>query len=110
MDHRYGERRSEERECVCRPCKIFDPGTGKYWEGSTANMSPGGALLAIPRPLDIHPGDRIHIGIAAKRRQPVLRAGEMIEAEVLRALLTVDDQTLLGVRFETEEVALALAA
>jgi c-di-GMP-binding flagellar brake protein YcgR len=94
-----GDRRRHPRVPVQRPCKIFDPNTGRYHSGTTRDLSTGGLLVDVPQLLDIHPGNGIHVGVAMKRRQGLLLAKEMIEAKVVRTMATVDDHTLLGLAF-----------
>jgi hypothetical protein len=96
------ERRTHERVNVERPCKLYLPRVGKYASGSTWNLSAGGVLLQLDLPVGISPGDRLYVGIALKRRQAVLAAGDMIEAEVLRVQQTTDDRVAVAARFVDE--------
>jgi len=93
------ERREQDRLSLSRPVKIFDPKANRYIPGCTTNVSQSGALLNIPQPLLIKPGDTVYVGIALKRREGLLLSNEMIEAQVVRCLATEDDQTHLAVRF-----------
>jgi len=97
-----GDRRRHPRLQVERPCKIYDPQSDKYFAGNTRDLSESGLLIDVPRVLELKPGDRVHVGVAMKRRQGLLLAKEMIEAIVVRALATVDDHTALAVRFDAE--------
>ena len=105
-----GDRRVHERIVLQRPCKVFDPQGCRYLAATTQDLSEGGALIDLPRLTHLHPGDTVHIGIALKRRDQFLRADEMIQATVVRALPTVDDHTALAVQFAApqpqEDVAL----
>ena len=47
-------------------------------------------------------GDRLYVGIALKRRQAVLAAGEMIEAEVVRMDRMADGRVAVAARFMGE--------
>lgn len=98
-----GDRRSNPRIAVNCPCKFHDARSGKYFAGSTRDLSTGGAMIEVPRLLALKPGDIIHIGVAAKRRQSLIRCDEMIRAAVTRAVQTVDDCTLVGLRFEESQ-------
>jgi len=94
-----GERRAHPRQLLQRDCKVFDPRGRRYHTAATRDISSGGALIDLPRLTHLKPGDTIHVGIALKRRDQFLRADEMIQAEVIRALPTVDDHTTLAVKF-----------
>jgi c-di-GMP-binding flagellar brake protein YcgR len=93
------DRRQSPRVALRRPCKVFNPRSGRYGSGSTCDVSTGGMLLRLERPLNIEIGDRLYVGVAQKRRQTLLRSSEMIEAEVVRALTSATGETLLGIRF-----------
>jgi hypothetical protein len=93
------ERRTDERVDLARPCKLYFPKAGRYVSGSTWNISAGGVLLQLDLPAHVEPGDRMFVGIALKRRQGVLTASEMFEAEVLRVLQTTDDRVAVAARF-----------
>lgn len=97
------ERRACERLDLARPCKMYVPRLGRYLAGLTWNLASGGALLQLDRPAAIEPGDRLFIGIALKRRQPIFCSTEMMEAGVVRVLPTDNDSIALAVSFiETE--------
>jgi hypothetical protein len=100
MDDR--ERRTHARVKLERPCKLYLPHVGKYVAGSTWNLSAGGVLLQLYLPAGIAPGDRLYVGIALKRRQAVLTAGEMIEAEVIRVDRTTGERVDVAARFIQE--------
>ena len=113
-----GDRRRHVRVSVNQPCKIHDPRSGKYIAGQTQDMSSGGLLVELPRLMSLKPGDDVHVGVALKRRQALLRCNEMIRTVVTRVMHTVDDRTLLGLKFaqphaqheQLEGAALRLAA
>jgi hypothetical protein len=100
MDDR--ERRTHARVKLQRPCKLYLPYVGKYVAGSTWNLSAGGVLLQLVLPAGIAPGDRLYVGIALKRRQAVLTAGEMLEAEVIRVDRTTEERVDVAARFIEE--------
>lgn len=102
-----GDRRRHPRLLVTQPCKIYDPHSRKYIGGRTQDVSTGGALIELPRLVGLKPGDTLHIGMAIKRRQGLLHSAEMIKAAVMRAVQTVNDHTLLGLRFEEPQDARA---
>ncbi len=94
-----GDRRAHEREPVQRPCKLYIPRTARYLTASTRNMGEGGALLQLEQPAVLVPGDRMFVGIAMTRRQPVLASNDMVEARVVRVVTTATDGVALAVRF-----------
>lgn len=100
MDTIEGDRRRHARIPLTQPCKVYDSRSGKYYAGTTQNVSHGGMLIDLPRLLDMQPGETLHVGVAMKRRQNLLRSDEMIKMIVARILQTVDDHTALGLRFE----------
>lgn len=83
IDH---DRRQSPRITLRRPCKVFNPRSGRYASGSTCDVSTGGMLLRLERAIHVDVGDRLYVGVAQKRRQALLRSSEMIEAEVVRML------------------------
>jgi hypothetical protein len=93
------ERRTHARVNLQRPCKLYLPHVGKYAAGSTWNLSTGGVLLQLGVPAGVAPGDRLYVGIALKRRQAVLAATEMIEAEVIRVDRATEDRVDVAARF-----------
>ena len=94
-----GDRRSHSRQILQRPCKVFDPRGRRYLTGQTRDISCGGAMVDLPRVIELKPGDKVYLGIALKRRDQFLRAEEMLEGTVIRALATVDDHTALALQF-----------
>ncbi len=93
------ERRASERLDLARPCKMYVPRIGRYLAGLTWNVSSGGALLQLDRPAPIEPGDRLFVGVALKRRQPIFCSSEMLEAGVTRVLPTDNDSIAVAIRF-----------
>ena len=104
-----GDRRAHPRHVLQRPCKVFDPHGRRYQSASTCDISAGGALIDLPRLTNLRPGDKVYVGIALKRRDEFLRADEMLEAQVVRALPTMDDHTALAVQFAVPQETQALA-
>jgi hypothetical protein len=107
------ERRTHARVNLERPCKLYLPHVGRYVAGSTWNLSAGGVLLQLGLPAGVAPGDRMYVGIALKRRQAVLTAGEMIEAEVIRVDRATGDRVEVAARFiedAAEELSLISSA
>ena len=103
-----GDRREHPRVCVQRPCKMFDPRTRRYLPGVTRNVSSGGLAIDVPRLTSLKPGDTLHVGVAAKRRDQLLSGAQMLRATVIRASATVDDHTDLAVRFENAQMHQAI--
>ncbi len=99
LDIAEEDRRAHERVELARACKLHVPAIGRYVPGTTWNLSGGGALLEVDRPLDLRPGQRVSLGVAMKRRQAVLYSSEMFKAEVIRASGAGDRRTVLAVRF-----------
>ena len=100
MDDR--ERRTHARVKLQRPCKLYLPHVGKYVAGSTWNLSAGGVLLPRSLPAGMAPGDRLYVGIGLKRRQAVLTAGGMLEAQVIRVDRTTEERVDVAARFIEE--------
>ncbi len=93
------ERRASERLDLARPCKMYVPRIGRYLAGLTWNVSSGGAMLQLDRPAPIEPGDRLFVGVALKRRQPIFCSSEMMEAGVVRVLPTDNDSIAVAIHF-----------
>jgi hypothetical protein len=93
------DRRDAPRVSLNRPCKVFNPRTGKYIAGTTRNVSAGGVSIVLHRPVELEAGDVLHLGIARKRRQALLRSDDMVEVEVVRSLSSTAGDTAVGVRF-----------
>ena len=92
------ERRSQRRTELVRPCRLFDPRTGKYLHGTTCDLTVEGVLIRITRPCHLNPGDTFMIGIAMNEKTGLLRAKDMFEATVVRALGTPSNHTLVAFR------------
>lgn len=99
-------RRAHPRFRVLRPCKIYDVRSGKYHAADTRDISRGGMLLDLPRSIGVTVDDELLIGIADKRRQPLLRTSEMVRAKVVRVVGTPRDTRAVAVRFVDPAVAL----
>lgn len=93
------ERRESHRLEIARPCKVYVPRMEKYLHGTTWNISTGGVLVQLSRPITLERGERVLIGIATKRRDSILKADEMVDAEVLRSLKTPSDSTAVAMQF-----------
>jgi len=87
------DRRSHKRTNLAQPCKLFDPKSGKW------NLSDGGALLEVTRPIRAEEGDSFYLGIAVKRRQGMLHRDEMFLARVVRSQESAEGRSTLGVQF-----------
>jgi hypothetical protein len=96
------ERRAHARITLERPCKLYVPSVGRYVSGSTGNLSAAGVLIRLDLAAGVSAGDHVYVGIAFKRRQAVLNADEMLEAEVVRVDRTVDDHVTVAARFVDE--------
>ncbi|MHC4107814.1 MAG: PilZ domain-containing protein [Planctomycetota bacterium] len=104
------DRRAHERIWLARPCKVYDPALRRYLPGTTRNLSTRGAFIQVNRRIDHHPGDRLYLGIALKRRQGILPAADMHEVAVVWSSQTTDGRTGLAVRFLDEAQASAAQA
>ena len=93
------DRRGQTRMSTVRPCKLFVPQTGKYVPATTCDLSAGGALVTVDRPLPLLPGERLFLGVAVRRRQGLLLSRDMNEAVVTRSLRAAGGPTTLAVRF-----------
>lgn len=71
----------------------------KYFHGTTWNLSIGGAMIQLSRPIALERGEQVLIGVATKRRDAILKAEEMMEAVVLRSLKTPSDSTAVALQF-----------
>lgn len=102
-----GDRREHSRTNLDRPCKIYDPRSEKYLLGSTQDVSDAGMMIRLPHATDVRPGDTLFVGVALRRRQVLLHAGQMLKTIVIRAMETVDGHTALAVKFVDASVAAA---
>lgn len=92
-------RRAHERVNLADPCKLFDPRSGKYVPGTVWNLSDGGALIEVNRPICPELGELLYLGIAVKRRQGILLRDEMCPARVVRSQRTAHGRSMLGIQF-----------
>lgn len=101
-------RRAHERMNLARPCKLFDPRSGKYVPGTVWNLSDGGALIEVNRRICPELGDPLYLGIALKRRQGILLRDEMCPARVVRSQPTVNGRSTLGLQFTVQQIEASL--
>ncbi len=99
------DRRAHERVNLADPCKLFDPRSGKYVPGTVWNLSGGGALIEVNRPICPELGKPLYLGIALKRRQGILLRDEMSPARVVRSQETADGRSTLGIQFTDLSIA-----
>ncbi len=108
------DRRTHPRIALQRPCKVCEPRSGKYYAGHTCDLSEGGMLISIAQRMNIKPGDVLHVGVAQKRRQVLLRTNEMVRLRVTRCFGTPDGHWLIGLELldavDTDERMLRRAA
>ncbi len=93
------DRRRHARTNLARPCKLFDPRSGKYIPGTVWNLSDGGAYLEVSQSIQPEQGDSFYLGIAVKRRPGLLQRDEMFRARVVRSQQSSDGRFTLGVQF-----------
>jgi hypothetical protein len=98
--HPLDERRAETRNDLSRPCKVFDPRTGRYVAGCTRDLSSHGVQIETQRRMHLEPGETLFVGIALKRRDVLLARNEMCEGRVMRAMHTPDGRTVIGMRLD----------
>lgn len=96
------ERRTHPRVDLQRPVKVFDPQSGKYHTGSTCDVSAGGVLIELAHAIPARPGNDVLLGIAQKRRQPLLRRNEMVPARIVRTVHADGGRMLLAAEFPPE--------
>lgn len=101
------ERRRFPRFNVRQFGKIYDWRTRRYIPCMTCNVSAGGAFIELARPLPFQRGDRILMGLSSANNPALLRASDLFEVEVTRALITSDGRQGLGVRFLNADRATA---
>lgn len=106
MFNAENEQRRDLRSELVRPCRIFDPRSGKYLHGTTCNLSLSGALIRIARPCTLRPGDTLHVGIALDDRQGFMQARDMFEATVVRAFGTPSGQTMVAIQSDSASTPL----
>ena len=93
------DRRAHERINLARPCKVFDPKSGKYVLGTVWNLSDGGALVEMTRPVVAQTGEPLFLGIALKRRQGFILGDQMLPTSVVRSLKTDEGRTTIAMQF-----------
>jgi c-di-GMP-binding flagellar brake protein YcgR len=93
------DRREFPRITIQRPCKLFDPRSGKYYAALSVDLSAGGVLIRLERPMHVDPGSSMFLGMAQKRRQALLRSEEMVEVKVVRTIRLTDGSCTLALRF-----------
>jgi len=104
------ERRTHPRVEVQRAAKVYHPVSRKFHPCTAVNVSQSGAMLHLPFRLPVAGGDRLMLGVPSGRRGVLLRATEMMEVEVIRALSTTDGRQAIGVRFvHADDVGLNIA-
>ena len=108
FDRMEDDRRSEPRLPVTRPCKVYEPRTGKYVPGTTCNVSSGGLLLRLSRSLPVEPGSRLLVGVAARRRQAIIARDELLEGVVTRTMASPSGETMVAIRFPQRDATLSL--
>lgn len=105
IDH---ERRSSERILLSRPCKVFEPRSGKYTPATTCNVSRTGMMLRLHRPLELEAGDRLYIGVPPRSNPAWVRSSEMQEALVARALPVSSGERVVAVQLAVTDDRWAL--
>lgn len=96
----FDNRRHARRVAVEKPCKIFDPRTGRYFPGRTVDLSQDGILVRLHQATNFKPGDEVKIGVAMHDRQGLIQAKELIDSTVMRMLHTEDGATTIAVQFD----------
>jgi hypothetical protein len=76
------ERRRGLRIKQCRPVKVYEPRTSRYFPGQTADISQSGLRLTLPLSTPIVPGNTLCLHIANSNSALASRH-QMIEAKVI---------------------------
>lgn len=87
------QRRDAYRLRVVRPVTLLVE--GDQLSGVTGDLSEGGALVAVPAPVDAVPGQRARVRLALSEHEVLL-----LDAEVVRLGPVQDGQARLGLRFQ----------
>lgn len=100
------DRRKHPRHLVARLCKIRDRRTAMYSAGKTADVSAGGALIAVERERPLGPGDELDI-VVAWGESIVLSVESMLRCVVRRVTPTSGGRQLVAIEFtqSAEQVA-----
>lgn len=102
------ERRRHPRLGVDRACKLFRPELRRYEPAHTANISAGGCLIEVRSSRPLGPGERVNLGVAWTG-QPLVRARQLLEAEVVRVSPGPEGAQVVALRFCGRATALAAA-
>ena len=100
------DRRAYPRMHVTLPCKIYQPGRGRYVAGTTSDLSAWGAVICLAESTHVQPGERVVVGVATTESPGLVRRERMRQATVLRVERAPGQPALVAVRFaEALEVA-----
>jgi hypothetical protein len=93
------DRRTSTRVPHEQPCKVYCPREDRFVAGTTCNLSRGGAMLRLEQCMPVVPGERLRVGMGARRHDALLKVEEMVEAQVLRAV-SYDGRTTIAVEYQ----------
>lgn len=80
------ERRQHARYPVQRLVKLRLPGSGRFWNARTCNMSAGGAMITLDYPARLQSDDTLQIAIPRHDGQAVIHNDQLFDAQVIRNL------------------------
>ena len=105
MPKQMQERRRDTRVQVTRPVKIRCADTGKYYVGTTRNVSASGAMVQVDQRLPWTVGQEVSLALAWTTRQVVLSAANMAPGKVVRGP-KLDRSDHVAIEFQqTQELA-----
>jgi PilZ domain len=105
------ERRRGLRIRQCRPVKIYEPRTSRYFPGRTADISATGLRLSLPLSVPIIPGSTVslHIGMD-KPGDALATRRHMLDARIIWTRRDQSDgQLIAGLELLTSAAAQAAA-
>lgn len=103
------ERRREPRLAMNCAVKLFDPAARRYAAGITRNVSAGGALIELQRPISIPTGEAVGVVIDYTNRVGAVNQGDFSAATIARREFGAG-QRLVAVRFVCPQQTSAAAA
>ena len=93
------ERRRHQRVSCDQPVQVRCGVTGRYVLGHTVDISEGGCLLRLERPIAVQPGQSLRLSIAHRSLQSFLLGDDILDCRVVRRH-GHDFTQLLAVSFE----------
>jgi len=94
------------RRSVEIACKIRCPGTGRYLQAHTSDVSSGGALLTVQTPRPLADGQRVDVALRDDGRAIISKA-ELIPAHIVRSSARLERRQVVAVQFDRPQDQLA---